>query len=306
MTRIIVGVDGSTRSEDAVALARGIAATSGDGITLACAYPYEAHASRATSGAYRDALRDDAETTLARMKQGLQGIEDVRTTAIADVSPARALQELAEHEGPALLVIGSSHRGALGRVLAGTTAERLLHGAPCAVAVAPHGFDTRAGDATRTIAVAHDGSVEADAALSAAVAAAVALGAALCIVRVVPAIRYVTPGLAVGAGAILAPDDLRQYAQEALDATVAAVADRIIAEPVLRTGEPASELVEASRAADLLVLGSRAYGPLGAVLLGSVSGRVVRAAECPVIVIPRGAESTLEPLFGDAVTAVAG
>ena len=49
--------------------------------------------------------------------------------------------------------------------------------------------------------------------------------------------------------------------------------------------------------ADLLVLGSRGYGPRRAVLLGGVSGRVVRRAACPVIVVPRAIEKPLEELF---------
>ncbi len=39
---------------------------------------------------------------------------------------------------------------------------------------------------------------------------------------------------------------------------------------------------------DLLVLGSRGYGPVLSVLLGGVSGRVVRSARLPVVMIPRG------------------
>ncbi len=186
MPGIVVGVDGSSRSADAVALARGIAAASGAGITLACAYPYEDHPSRPANHADRDHLRADAETTLARMEHGLEGIGRSRTAAIADVSPARALQQLAERDAPALIVLGSSHRSALGHVMAGTTAERLLHGAPCAVALAPHGFHTRAEQAFRTVSVGHDGSEESAAALSAAVATAVALGAVLRIVRGFP------------------------------------------------------------------------------------------------------------------------
>ena len=45
--------------------------------------------------------------------------------------------------GAALLVLGSSHHGAIGRIALGSTADRLLHGAPCAVAVAPIGFAER-------------------------------------------------------------------------------------------------------------------------------------------------------------------
>jgi nucleotide-binding universal stress UspA family protein len=47
---------------------------------------------------------------------------------------------------------------------------------------------------------------------------------------------------------------------------------------------------------DLLVCGSRGYGPLRAVLLGGVSRRVAAEAHCPVIVLPRGLRSSLESL----------
>ena len=53
------------------------------------------------------------------------------------------LYDLAEERGAALLVLGSSHHGAIGRIALGSTADRLLHGAPCAVAVAPVGFAER-------------------------------------------------------------------------------------------------------------------------------------------------------------------
>ena len=40
---------------------------------------------------------------------------------------------------------------------------------------------------------------------------------------------------------------------------------------------------------DLLVCGSRAYGPVRRVLLGGVLRKLVRRAACPVVVVPRGA-----------------
>ncbi|MGH2973909.1 MAG: universal stress protein [Solirubrobacterales bacterium] len=53
-------------------------------------------------------------------------------------------------------------------------------------------------------------------------------------------------------------------------------------------GPPAEVLVEHSQQLDLLVLGSRGYGPVKSVLLGSVSSHVLRNAQCPVLVAPRG------------------
>jgi nucleotide-binding universal stress UspA family protein len=47
-------------------------------------------------------------------------------------------------------------------------------------------------------------------------------------------------------------------------------------------------------------MGSRGYGPLRAVLVGGVSGKVIRSAHCPVVVIPRGATTTLDELTRSA------
>ena len=54
-------------------------------------------------------------------------------------------------------------------------------------------------------------------------------------------------------------------------------------------GKAADVLVEATADFDLLVLGSRGYGPLKRVLLGGVSAKVVDEAACPVLVVPRPA-----------------
>jgi nucleotide-binding universal stress UspA family protein len=69
--------------------------------------------------------------------------------------------------------------------------------------------------------------------------------------------------------------------------------DGVAVEPeVLVGGDPASAILDAARAdTDLLVLGSRAYGPMRRALLGSVLGAVVRHASCPVLVTPRIGES---------------
>jgi nucleotide-binding universal stress UspA family protein len=71
---------------------------------------------------------------------------------------------------------------------------------------------------------------------------------------------------------------------------VAALPPEVRALPVLEKGNPVDKLLEFSEVGiDLLVLGSRGFGPVMRLLIGSVSSRVIRGAPCPVMVVPRPA-----------------
>ena len=271
MSKIIVGVDGTERSADAVHFATRLARRARADLLLACAYPYDDAAAH-VDGERRRLLREEAQATLDAATLLVAHAAPVATRTIADHSPARALHTLAVHERASLVVIGSSHRGAVGRVFAGTTAERLLHGAPCPVAVVPH---SALPGSLHTIAVGWDGSPESAAAVVGAAAVARRGGGLLRIVRVLD-------------------DDADEGGPAELLQTLPA---GLRLEHVLRHGDPVAVLAAVSEDADLLVLGSRGYGPHRAVLLGGVSGRVVRTAACPVIVVPRGIAVPLEDLF---------
>jgi nucleotide-binding universal stress UspA family protein len=303
MPKIIVGIDESDRSKDAVALAAQLARGSGAELVLVCAYPYDDMPSRASNAEWRRTLEAGAFESIRRAQEGLANLPVIAPRAIAAMSPAKAIQATATSERASLIVIGSSHRGALGRVLAGTTAERLLHGAPCPVAVAPTGFHANEDHAIDTIAVAYDRSDEAKAALLAATAIAPALGARLRVIEVLDPRWIGTPALM--AGPILAAE-VEQPAREQLDDLVAALPAYITAEAVVIIGDPEGELAAETERVDFMITGSRGYGPHRAVLLGSVSGRLVRDASCPVLVVPRGIETPLEDLFETATAAHAG
>ena len=81
---------------------------------------------------------------------------------------------------------------------------------------------------------------------------------------------------------------------------VAELPEGVYATTTRATADPAEVLAKRSTDLDLLIIGSRGYGPLRAVLVGGVSGRVLRSAQCPVIVVPRGIDAPLETLFGGA------
>lgn len=79
-------------------------------------------------------MREQAERTVAKAQRA--GAE-ILTRTIADDSPGEGLLRIAEREHADLIVVGSSHRGTLGRVLPGSVPELLLHSASCPIAVAP-------------------------------------------------------------------------------------------------------------------------------------------------------------------------
>lgn len=81
-------------------------------------------------------------------------------------------------------------------------------------------------------------------------------------------------------------------AQDAVRRTVAELHTPIPVETVVRHGSPADEIVRraAESGAGIIVMGSRGFGEMHAVLLGSVSERVLHTAHCPVL-IARPAET---------------
>ena len=84
-------------------------------------------------------------------------------------------------------------------------------------------------------------------------------------------------------------DVLRRRFKDELAGAVAGLDGDIVASQRLLDGDAQYLLARESEDVDLLVVGSRGYGPLRAVLLGSVSSALVRSARSPLVVVPRSA-----------------
>jgi nucleotide-binding universal stress UspA family protein len=304
MRKIIVGVDESPGSSDAIALASSLAGMTSSELVLVNVFPYDLHPSRAANRAFEEYLRGDSQELLERLRSSL-GDAPVEVRAIPNVSPAHGLHELAEMENAGLVVVGSTHTGRAGRVLPGSTAERLLHGSPCPVAVAPKGYAQRSSDELAVIGCGYDASLSAAHALETAHRLAAATGAHLRVIRAFAPLAYETPpGSAAIGGMASYNDTLHERATKELESAIATIDAEPGVEAEFTVGDPGQILAEASQQLDLLVVGSRGYGPMHAVMVGGVAGRLVREAACPVIVVPRGAGHTeADSLF--AKTAVA-
>jgi nucleotide-binding universal stress UspA family protein len=183
-------------------------------------------------------------------------------------------------------VLGSSNRSVLGRVLPGGTADRLLSGSPVPVAVAPHGY-ADSETACALIGVGFDGSPEARQAAEWAADLANRSGASLQVIAIQTQLMFGS----VVAGGAYGTKTVNQVLAEQLQSDTEELAAALSAESRVFRGDAGEELVERSDPLDLLVLGSRGYGPLRSVLLGSVSSYVLRHAGCPILVVPRSGDA---------------
>ncbi|HET7508193.1 MAG TPA: universal stress protein [Solirubrobacterales bacterium] len=277
--RLLVGYDGSDGGRDALELARVLGEAAGASVLLVTVLPYGP-----LPIPYEILDEEEAERAQPLFEEAKRRLGDleVETRAFGGGSAAGVINDLAEKEEVDTIVVGSPHRGPVGRTLIGSVADGLLHGAPCEVILAPRGYAEEEHGPFRTIAVAYDDTPEAKAALARAEAMALDCRATVVVFTVsappavVPGAAGYTPAIPPEAGAIVTR-------------TVRGVDERLAATGRVLSGVPGPAVVEACEeaGADLLVSGSRHYGPVLRVLLGSVSTQLAHKAACPVLVVPR-------------------
>ena len=228
---------------------------------------------------------DDARVLAERIVERDGG--ELKVIHVEKGSPAETLQALAEQGEADLVVLGSTHHAALGSVAPGSVAEHLLQGARCRLVIAPKGYaeEDHSEDRLRVVGVGYDGMAESHAALQEAARLAEKFHASMKVIGVATPVPAMGAAAAAQAGAEAGPDF-----QTRLHEAVAELPSELRALPVMERGNPVDKLLEASELGiDLLVLGSRGFGPVMRLLIGSVSSRVIRGAACPVMVIPRPA-----------------
>ena len=294
---VLVGVDGSANGRDAIALA--LQLTDRDGkITLANVHRGELDFIK---GVQRDLLESDRKTSRKLLEDERAGTGiDAELRSVTASSPGAGLHGQAESQAADLLVVGSSRHGALGRAVLGDDARAALNGAPCAVAIASHGHAHESGELA-TIGVAYNGSPESKAALDTARGIADTTGTKIELRQVVfiPSMAY-SGFVAVDLGNSIEEmvKDAEQHVAEIPGVTAKAV-----------YGPPDAELEAFSDEVDVLVVGSRSYGPLKRLVLGSTANYLARHAGCSLLVLPRGVDTESESEAGaerEHVVGVAG
>ncbi len=276
--RVLVGVDGRPAARDAIALAQLLVGPGGR-LSLAHVRGGELRPDGGDDRSEDPGGCADSEQLLGRERDA-SGV-DAELVSVAAPSVGRGLHHLAETRGADLLVVGSCSRGFAGRVLLGNDTRGALNGAPCAVAIAPLGY-AHARPAIATIGVGYDASPESEAALSAARELGAAHHAKLCALQVVPLPAAPFAGYASIAG-IAAADEILADVEQRVTGLEGVDGRAVLG----LTGE---ELAAFGDEVDLLVVGSRGYGPVQRMMFGSTSAHLAAHARCPLLVLARSAD----------------
>jgi nucleotide-binding universal stress UspA family protein len=290
--RVVVGIDFSTPSVDA---ARWVSQYFAPGAELVLAHvisipepPPIVRGKFPRRDLLIDTLREGAEKRLREISLSL-GADRV-WLELREGEPVECIAALAE-DFSAELVVAGAHGERAGLVEGlGSTADRLVRSSTRPVMLV-----TRPRLTTpRHVLVPVDKPDHAGSALSWCSTLSQRFGAR------VTAMHVMTGGVASGALAALAvvsgtpPRDLgtplavAEGSDRLLEGVVAAGVPREQASSEIVTGEPTREILAAATRldTDLIIMGRRGTGNLRRAVLGSVVAGVLRAAPCPVLVVP--------------------
>lgn len=276
---VLVGVDGRSTGRDAIALAAALTDPNGK-LTLANVRNDMLNPVYATAPGAIISEREVSRKLLERERDNAN--LDAEILSIVSLSPGAGLHEQAEEQDADLLVVGSCSHGALGRAMLGNDTRAALNGAPCAVAIAARGYAERPIPLTN-IGVGYNDSPESKAAVTVARMVAEPTKAQVLALEVLPITVY--SGFGVGPTVVGGDmDELLKEANVRLK-ELPEVDGRAI------FGLAGEELAAFGNELGLLVVGSRGYGPMRRLVLGSTSTYLERHARCSLLVLPRLAPS---------------
>lgn len=282
---VVIGVDGSEASSAALLWAVRAAALEGRGLTVVHATGFAGAmddledvlaSERGLLSVGRSIVREAVRE--ARAADWTVGVESVVTTG----DPSTMLVEASETA--AMVVLGARGRGAVVSALLGSVSAPVIREAACPVVVVRSAADVlRDGP----VVVGVDGTPVSTAAVEHAFHAASVRGRPLTVLHATWDLREHVSSVV----------DLRTYAQKVnfseeeerlVAETMAGLGEKypdVAVTEMYRRGDPVHQLVEASRGASLVVVGTRGRRLVTSRLLGSVSRGVVERAECPVAVV---------------------
>jgi nucleotide-binding universal stress UspA family protein len=304
MSVVLAPVDGSTRALRAVPWAAKLAGLGGTVVLLRVVPPQPAYAETLFSLVGAEDTIPEIQDTWARVANAdmdeaaaLLSESDVSVEQmVAEGEPDEEIVTAAERRGVEMIAMASHGRGAVGRAIFGSVADRVARTAtvPVLILRVPD-EDADQGVVVSRIVVPLDGSQIAERALPVAAELALQFPAPVHVVRAAdPASTLPMASGVFGAGPAVGADVTDQIWQEAeaeARSTVTTAVSRLEAEGVdasggILTGSPFFAISEATQAGDLLILTSHGRGGVRRWLLGSVAEKLVREADAPVLLVP--------------------
>ncbi len=287
-TTWLVGVDGSECSRHAALWAAENVTGRADELQLTSAWSIPASTAMSpmspipTTSLY-ESLEGSAVAAVNELAEHLTPSLSIPiTTSVGSGGASTVLLGAARHSS--LLVVGTRGRGGFARLALGSTSTQCATHSPIPVAVIPMTAPTAR---PRQIVVAFDGSDNAIEALRWAVDFADSGSTLDCI-----AVWDTTP-IALGADQFAFPEDSEPAQQRLEDLARQAVGSERAGEVDVRftfiDGRPRGAIAERAAQADLLVVGARGLGAIGAALLGSVSTWLLHHVHRPMVVVPQPA-----------------
>jgi nucleotide-binding universal stress UspA family protein len=292
-SRIVVGVDGSATSQEALRWAVELGAALGAEVVAVHALGLleRWHDPDASARSWRSTLCGLVELTWCAPLVRAPGAHRVE---VRDGHPVDVLLAAAARERATLLVVGSRGVGAYAALALGSTSLRILQAACLPVLVVPERRTGASGGPdglrVRHVLVGVDGSEPSLVALDLAADVAGMLGGSL---RVLHVFEHVPPfPIPPGDRASEGDEGGHDRALELLEESARDIRQRGVGvQVVLRSGDPAATLLELAddTNADLVVVGTRGRGGPGDLLLGSVARTVADAVRRPTLVVPAAA-----------------
>lgn len=297
---VMVGVDGSAPSLNALDWAAAHASKVGWRLHVVCAYALPTFAAASLDGGYATlddaAIRDGAQAVLdeALERVSASGVE--ATSALETGDPAGVLVEASRNV--CLAVVGTRGKGGFAERILGTVSSALPAHAHCPTVVVPYKDGVDLPIPVRRIVVGVDGSVSAKGALKRAIEEAALWDAELTAISGIP--------IGTGTGLLgwlptsVDSETLLADCKAGLDVTVDRALggrDDVTVRRHALDGTGAALLAEFSTAVDLVVVGTRGRGGFAGMLMGSTSQALLHHSACPVMVVPsRTQDEELPPI----------
>ena len=315
--RILVPLDGSTLAEQALRYAQAIGGAGAEFVLLAVVPPAGARRDLRGIELYSLGLVPPAITDQALQEHVVATVEEVQaqydaaarehlltaartwlgdrtrfTVQVATGDPAEEILRAVGARGVDLVVMASHGRGAVGRAVFGSVADRVAHASPVPVMIV-RPRDTAAEVAPvllHRLIVPLDGSELAARAVPVAEALARRLDLPVLLLHAVDPAQIMGP---FAGAAVLAPEFFEEAATKARrwleDAAARLRSAGVATTTEISTGVPFATIAGAAHPGDVVVISSHGRSGVRRWLLGSVAEKLVRSGPVPVIVVPVGA-----------------